>query len=144
MPEEIIEQSKMGGHRGKKSWRMDLICRVFLQCLGETLGEGEFKYGRSIVNTLQANWKGLDITTDQSPINHAMDHLAAYADGDTEEDHLGHAAANLMFMAWFVRDPESPYYGMTYPEILALRPGPKGVPSEKLDSMFASVTDLTD
>ena len=29
-------------------------------------------------------------------LNHAMRHIVLYMEGDRDEDHLGHAAANLM------------------------------------------------
>ena len=123
---ETLSTSKAGGHRTSKSYRMDLIPYEALKRLGNTMDYGEFKYGRHAINPLLANWKGLDISTDQSPINHAIAHLSKYAAGDETEDHLGHALANIAFMCWFVDSEDSPWYGMTYPEILSMKPGPQG------------------
>lgn len=129
-PEEKMQESQFGGHRTAKGFRMDLIprawhrvvqsaVRLMYQSLGETLGYGEKKYGRHKEDPRKANWKGLDISTDQSPLNHAMDHLLAIMEGDRSEDHVGHLLANIAFWVWFTQSPDSPYRGMDYPSILA-------------------------
>ena len=108
-----------GGRRQPQSSRLDLIPVEGLLVEGEAMAEGEKKYSRLDADPLQPNWHGLDCTTEQSPLSHALKHLALYAAGDESEDHLGHARANLGMLCWFRDNPKSRYYGMTYPEILA-------------------------
>ena len=51
------------------------------------MAHGAAKYG-------ERNWtRGMPV---KSVLNHAIKHLYQYLDGDRSEDHLGHAAANLM------------------------------------------------
>jgi len=111
--------SKRGGRRQALSARLDLLPVEGLVAAGEAMSEGEAKYGRLDESPTEPNWHALDVASDQSPISHAIHHLALYAAGDTSEDHLGHALANLMIQAWFERSDHSPYRGMTYPEMLS-------------------------
>lgn len=63
-----------------------LIPREALQAWGRAFAEGERKYGRD-------NWlKGFPQV---SVLRNAIEHIYAYLDGDTSEDHLGHAMWNL-------------------------------------------------
>lgn len=67
--------------------RFDLITPVGLRRLAETYQEGAEKYGVD-------NWKkGFKIS---GLINHAINHINSYIDGDGTEDHLAHAVWNLM------------------------------------------------
>ena len=50
------------------------------------MGEGAEKYG-------EQNWRGLPAS---NCLNHAIAHIFKHIAGDREEDHLGHAAANLL------------------------------------------------
>lgn len=109
------------GHREEKPYRFDLLPYEGLRAAAETFAYGEKKYGRLKPDNLEPNWHGLDITTHQSPLSHAMEHLAKHVTGDRSEDHLGHALANVMMQCWFERSPGSKYCGLTYPEILAGR-----------------------
>ncbi len=67
--------------------RYDLISPIGLRRIAETYGEGALKYG-------DRNWeKGIP----QSVMaNHALAHIFAYLSGDRSEDHMGHAAWNLI------------------------------------------------
>jgi len=78
--------------RGEKAVHYETISPTFLKSLAETLGEGAEKYGNE-------NWRlGLSW---RETMRHLLGHLYAFLDGDTSEDHLGHAAANLMFLSHY-------------------------------------------
>ena len=51
------------------------------------MAEGASKYG-------EGNWtKGMPLS---HLLNHALAHIYEWLDGDRSEDHLGHAAANML------------------------------------------------
>lgn len=67
--------------------------------LAETLQEGADKYNE---NVYDQNWR--KATTPEYAaqcFDHAILHLYKWVEGFTDEDHLGHAMANLMFLAHF-------------------------------------------
>jgi len=67
--------------------RWDLIPSVGLRRVAETSAEGAAKYGEN-------NWKkGIPVS---DLLNHAIRHIYMYLEGDVSEDHLGHAAWNLL------------------------------------------------
>lgn len=67
--------------------RYDLMPALGLRRVAETLAEGAENYG-------VGNWeKGMPV--DQF-LNHAIAHIYDYLKGDRSEDHLGHAACNLL------------------------------------------------
>lgn len=67
--------------------RYDLITPIGLRRVAEAYAEGSEKYG-------DYNWeKGMPIA---EMLNHAVAHIYNYLAGDRSEDHLGHAAWNLM------------------------------------------------
>jgi len=74
------------------------IPKVFLEKLGRTLQHGAEKYNES---PLDSNWKKGDLTFAIGCFDHLIEHLYAWREGKTNEDHLGHAAANLAFLTWF-------------------------------------------
>lgn len=77
--------------------RLDLIPKEFLFAVGKTLSEGAVKYG-------EHNWrKGLPTS---STMNHVLQHIAKYIEGDVTEEHLAHAACGLMFQIYFDAHPE--------------------------------------
>jgi hypothetical protein len=79
--------------------RLDLIPLEGLKRLGRTLKEGAEKYD-------DHNWRyGFKWS---NPANHALQHIYKFLAGDESEDHLGHAMANLFFLAEFV---------VTHPEL---------------------------
>jgi hypothetical protein len=121
-----VPQNSSGGRRQPQKARFDLIPYEALKAMADAFGPGEARYGRLDRDLTLANWKGLDITGEQSPISHSLKHIALYAAGETTdpetgapEDHLGHALANLAMMAWFAASPDSEFAGLTYPEMLA-------------------------
>ena len=72
--------------------RWDLIPPIGLRRLAETCAEGARKYG---VNNWQKGIPASDL------INHAIRHLYLYLAGDVSEDHLAHAAWNLLAVCHF-------------------------------------------
>lgn len=78
--EEGVLQSKLGH-------RFDLINPAAIFNLAEILDYGARKYGPT-------NWYASTVETN---LNHALAHIYAYLAGDTQDDHLGHAACRLHF-----------------------------------------------
>jgi hypothetical protein len=70
-----------------KNVRYDLISPIGLQALAQTYAEGAEKFG-------PCNWEnGMPVT---DLLNHAIAHVYKFLGGDRTEDHLGHAAWNLL------------------------------------------------
>ena len=67
--------------------RYDLISPIGLRRLAETYAEGAAKFG-------QFNWEnGMPVT---DLLNHGIAHIYKFLSGDRSEDHLAHAAWNLL------------------------------------------------
>lgn len=67
--------------------RYDLISPIGLQRLAETYAEGAQKFGAF-------NWEnGMPVT---DLLNHAIAHIYKFLGGNRDEDHLSHAAWNLL------------------------------------------------
>ncbi len=67
--------------------RWDLITPSGLRRLAKTCAEGAAKYG-------EYNWqKGMPVS---SMLNHAIRHIYLYLEGNDDEDHLAHAAWNIL------------------------------------------------
>jgi hypothetical protein len=82
-----IERYQSGAIRSSVPERWDLIPATGLRRVAEAMAHGAARYGEN-------NWtKGMPV---KSVLNHAIKHLYQWLDGDRSEDHLGHAAANLM------------------------------------------------
>jgi hypothetical protein len=72
--------------------RFDLITPIGLRRLAGTCAEGAKKYG-------DHNWtRGIPAS---EMLNHAIRHVYRWLEGDTEEDHLAHAAWNLLSVCHF-------------------------------------------
>jgi hypothetical protein len=72
--------------------RYDLITPVGLRRLAQTCAEGAQKYG-------DYNWqKGIPAS---EMLNHAIRHIYLWLEGDTDEDHLAHAAWNILGVCHF-------------------------------------------
>ena len=72
--------------------RYDLITPIGLRRLAETCAEGAIKYG-------EINWqKGIPAS---QMLNHAIRHLYLWLEGDDCEDHLAHAAWNILGVCHF-------------------------------------------
>lgn len=99
--EDGVEQEQMvtfasGAKRTDIKSRYELIDRVFLAGMADVLTEGLKKYGRN-------NWKKADIVFAQDAINHVIEHVYKFIEGDRSEDHLLHAACGLMFCDYYNR-----------------------------------------
>jgi len=67
--------------------RWDLISPIGLQALARTYAEGARKFGA-------ANWEnGMPVT---DLLNHGIAHIFKFLAGDRAEDHLAHAAWNIL------------------------------------------------
>lgn len=67
--------------------RYDLITPIGLRALAQTYAEGMRKFG-------YCNWEnGMPVT---DLLNHAIAHIYKFLGGDRSEDHLAHAAWNLL------------------------------------------------
>jgi hypothetical protein len=102
------------------AYRFDLIPERAMRRLAATLREGAVKYS-------DHNWrKGFPWS---NPANHALQHLYRFLAGDTSEDHLGHAMANLAFLIEFEEthpELDDRYKAPGYaPDFDALRPAPR-------------------
>lgn len=76
-----------------------LLYRKFLEAMAGVCTEG-MRYGES-------NWKRGNREFAIERLNHAIDHLYAWIDGDRSEPHLAKAAWGLMATFWFdERHPE--------------------------------------
>jgi len=88
-----LEQFTSGAVRQPLTERYDLLCPAFERAVAAAAAEGAQKYSDD-------NWtKGMPLST---IINHTIAHLNSFRRGDCTEDHLGHAAINLMFLIHFV------------------------------------------
>ena len=79
---------------------MDLVTPEFLEQLAHVLGFGASKYGRH-------NWRN-GIATSRL-ISAALRHITALNGGENKDvesglDHAAHAAANLMFVQWIIKN----------------------------------------
>jgi hypothetical protein len=54
--------------------------------VAQVLHLGAVKYGEN-------NWRGIPVS---DHLNHALIHIYAYLSGDTQDNHLGHAACRMM------------------------------------------------
>lgn len=86
-----------GGTRFSKRPLYREITPEFMRRLGQTLQEGHSKYSEGVYNS---NWAHGDVEFFADCYDHAIEHLYAWAEGKTDEDHLAHAAANIMFMMY--------------------------------------------
>jgi hypothetical protein len=113
------QQFSTGAQRDSQNGkgRYDLISRSLLHRLAKVMQKGAAKYG-------DRNWeKGI-------PVGRSFDslqrHLWQWSEGFDDEDHLGHAAANLMFI---METEERALAGKLPRELIDL--GPNAKPPEK-------------
>jgi hypothetical protein len=74
-----------GGKSANIPFRYDLCPPEALAALAKVMYEGAVKYAPN-------NWRKCGRNVH---INHAIAHLVAYMDGDTQDDHLDHALARV-------------------------------------------------
>jgi hypothetical protein len=87
-----------GAKRGDLKPMYQLIPLAGLKRLALTLTEGHLRYDPSLY---VRNWQLGDEAFAAGCLDHAIEHLYHWRIGATDEDHLGHALANLMFLAWY-------------------------------------------
>jgi hypothetical protein len=85
--EPVIENDK-GGKQSDSPYRFDLLDPTAMFKLAEVLAIGLKRYPDP------DNWKKIPAN---EHLNHAMQHLMAYLDGDTQDDHIGHFFCRAMF-----------------------------------------------
>jgi hypothetical protein len=94
VPQEGLTRFATGAVRGTDAngERWDLITPIGLRRLAETCAEGVAKYG-------EHNWaRGIPASV---MLNHALRHIYLYLAGDASEDHLAHAAWNILGVCHF-------------------------------------------
>ena len=89
-----------GAQRSDLKLRYDLITSEFQRRLARTMTLGEAKYGAN-------NWQKGDKQFAVDAFNHLIEHANWYKDGDTNEDHLAHILANVMFLMYFQSDEDA-------------------------------------
>lgn len=84
---EELKTYPTGAKRSHLDERYDLIPLEGLKRAALVMGEGAKRYGEN-------NWqKGFPVP---DVLNHALAHIVNYLAGDRTEDHLAHAACNLL------------------------------------------------
>lgn len=87
MEEQAFDVFAGGAKSSKLDVRYDLIPLEGLKRVAMTCAEGAEKYGVD-------NWKkGIPTSAN---INHALNHIYLFLEGNTDEDHLAHAAWRLL------------------------------------------------
>ncbi len=94
-PDSPTEVTKEGGKQSSTLYDFCQIPPEFLFALSALLKEGGDKYGKW-------NWKKV---SEESNLNHALIHTFAHLAGDTQDEHLLHAACRIMF-AWWLSNEE--------------------------------------
>lgn len=82
-----VETNEKGAKQSRLDVRYDLLSPVALERLAHINWYGAKRYK-------EWNWRGIPV---KDNINHAVYHIYKYLEGDTSEDHLGHAFCRLMF-----------------------------------------------
>ena len=84
---EIVQCKNVTGHQSPTYYRFDLLDAKAMFAIAENVAKGAEKYGED-------DWRGIPI---QDNINKALIHIYADLAGDTQDDHLTHAATRLIF-----------------------------------------------
>lgn len=93
---DSVQVFSTGAVRSALVERLDLVPFAGIRRVGLAMAHGAEKYG-------EKNWeKGFPI---ESILNHALVHIYRYLSGDRSEDHLGHAAANLLMACHTEENP---------------------------------------
>ena len=99
-----------------KNVRYDLISPIGLKALAETYAEGAEKFGA-------CNWENGMPATDM--LNHALAHIYKFLGGDRSEEHLAHAAWNLLGHPLFRAVARTQRAVAARPKLHAAASGPK-------------------
>lgn len=85
-PDAPIVVNDKGGKQSDVAFRFDLLPRDALFEVARILKDGAEKYGID-------NWRLIEST---DHLNHALIHIFAHLNGDTQDEHLQHAATRLL------------------------------------------------
>lgn len=85
-PEAPTVTNEKGAKQSGSPYRCDLLPAQASLHVAGILKYGADKYGDN-------NWRGIPIA---DHLNHALTHIFAWLAGDSQDDHLGHAACRLM------------------------------------------------
>lgn len=94
---EPLHTFATGAKRSKLKPPYYLITQSFLERVAGVLDKGQKSYGPN-------NWVKGDQSFAMDTLNHLFEHVIKLLNGDKSEDHLGHAACNLMFLDKFTRE----------------------------------------
>lgn len=86
-PDAPMTTNKQGGRQSATIYRCDLIDSRALLSISAVHSLGAAKYGED-------NWRKIPV---RSHLNHLLMHVHAYLSGDTQDDHLSHAACRAIF-----------------------------------------------
>lgn len=81
-----VVENEVGAKQSGSPYRCDLFPPQAMLAVAKVLKEGADKYG-------DENWRGIPI---RDHLSHAMTHMLAYLAGDSQDDHLGHAACRML------------------------------------------------
>lgn len=79
----------MGGQQSKLDYRFDLLDPAAMFALASVL-----HYGVNVRGYPANNWRAISVDEN---LNHAMMHILAHLQGDTQDQHLEHAFTRMMF-----------------------------------------------
>jgi hypothetical protein len=92
-----IVTNERGGRQSHVAERYDLMPTGPMKALAQILAMGAERYN----DPKGKNWKKIPI---EDHVNHAIAHLYEHLDGDTKEDHLGHAMCRAMFALYLQQE----------------------------------------
>lgn len=85
-----------GGKHSHSPYAFHLVDAKALFSVAKVLSEGAEKYGED-------NWRLIPV---KDNLNHALQHIYAYLAGDTQDEHLAHAAFRTLFALAIELDPD--------------------------------------
>lgn len=88
-PDQPIVTNEFGGQQSEVPYRFDLLDSRAMFALASIL-----HYGADIRGYPEGNWR---LIPAKDNVNHALIHIMAWLDGDTQDKHLEHAFCRLMF-----------------------------------------------
>ena len=98
MPGQKMEDDKVtyksGAARSTMDVRWDLLCEEFIRDMAVVMKEGADRYGDN-------NWK--QGVPEGVTVNHLIEHLYRWQEGDRGELHLAKVAINAMFLDYYER-----------------------------------------
>ena len=94
-PDAATTTNEAGGKQSATLYRCDLLPPIATLAVAEVLHQGAAKYGPD-------NWRKIPV---MDHVNHAMIHLFATMAGDTQDEHLEHAACRILFALELKRKP---------------------------------------